>query len=86
MSDKNRFKRRRELFRARGLCERCGRERARPGHVTCKKCVAEIGVKKMVRPALRLKCERIGRVERNLALFREAVRAAELELDRLRAG
>jgi len=86
MSDKTRFKKRRQLLAARGLCRRCGHGKAEPGHTTCKKCVTEILTKRLLRPAQRLRCEKIGRLERKLALFREAEKETEGELQRLRSA
>jgi len=82
MSDKNRFKKRRAFLRSRGLCVRCGTEKAAPGHVKCKKCASEIGAKKLVAPSRRLECKRIGRLEEKKALFAEAIRVIDSELVR----
>lgn len=84
MSDKNRFKKRRAVLRARGLCTRCGVNPAAAGHSKCKKCALEIGIKKMVAPARRLVCEKIGRLERNRALIVEALGAVDLALAELK--
>ena len=86
MPDKNRFRRRRQLLRERGLCERCGVEAAQPGLHIGKECAAEMRIKKIVRPTVFYRCEKIGRLERNLAIFEEAARACRRKLDDLRAG
>ena len=86
MSDTaSRFRRRRALLRQRGLCVRCGRHPAAPGHVKCKKCALEIVAKKIVAPGLRLWCEKIGRLERDRAILAEAQKLLESELERMRA-
>lgn len=86
MDPKNRFKRIREQRKARGFCERCGHEKARPGGRICILCETEIRTKKIVAPSRRIRCEKIGRLERNLAIVREADRTISAKLAALRAG
>lgn len=86
MSDKTRFKRRRELLRKRGLCVRCGQEKARPGRSIGEKCEQEIKVKRLVAPARRVVCEKIARLERNLVFAQEAERAILGKLAELKTG
>ncbi len=86
MSDKNRFKKRRALLRSRGLCERCGAEPALAGCHIGKLCAAEMRVKKIVSPSRIIRCEKIARLERNLAIFEEAAKTCRDKIGQLKAG
>jgi hypothetical protein len=86
MSDTKRFRRRRQLLQARGLCTRCGQEKAIPGMSYGEMCATEMRTKKILRPAAVFRCEKIARLERNLAFCREAEKTIVEQLSRLRVG
>jgi|GEM_PF-4519124 len=83
MADKTRFRCRRAQLKQRGLCVRCGREKARAGHTICILCASEKRTKKLVAPARVYVCEKRARLERNRAFCVEALRAIESELSKL---
>lgn len=86
MNDKKRFSKRRRLLAVRGLCQRCGTEKAMPGKTYGILCATEIRTKKIVAPKRIYVCEKIARLERNLAFCHEAENAISSELAKLRAG
>jgi hypothetical protein len=75
MSDPKRFRRRRQLLRARGICIQCADRKAVPGRSKCEECANIIGIKKLVAPARRIVCEKRARLERNLIIIRAAEQA-----------
>ncbi len=84
MPDPSRFHRIREQRRARGLCVRCGDEKAMPGRSIGILCAREIRAKKIVAPRRIYVCEKVGVLEGKRALYVEAIRAIEGKMTALR--
>lgn len=83
MNTRDRFKIRRALLRNRGLCERCGCEKAISGRRYGILCASEKRLKKLVALPRRIICEKIARLERNKTFCIEALSAIEAELRKL---
>lgn len=82
---KNRFKCRRAALRARGLCTRCGAEKALPNRSVGILCETEMRLKRTVAPSRKKRAEKIGRLERNLEFCKAATAAIVDELMRVRS-
>jgi hypothetical protein len=82
---KNRFQCRRESLKNRGLCTRCGDEKALPGRSIGILCEAELRLKNRVAPSAKRKAEKIGRLERNLQFCVEAAKAITAQITAIRS-